>query len=61
MPAKVQKRGGKYRVIEPGGKLVTNASGNPVDGGGHSTQERAQAQASAINISQQDKKRKKGV
>jgi len=60
MPAKVQLRNGKYRVVEPGGKLVKNSSGAPVDGGGHASKERAQSQASAINISQSEKRRKKG-
>jgi hypothetical protein len=49
MPAKVQKRKGKYRVVEPGGKLVKNNSGTPVDGGGHSSKEAAQRQAAAVN------------
>lgn len=48
MPAKVEKRGDKYRVVEPSGKLVKR-NGKPVDGGGHATRAKAQAQARAIN------------
>jgi len=49
MPARVTKRAGKYRVVEPSGKLVKNKKGTPVDGGGHGSKARAQAQARAIN------------
>lgn len=49
MPARVVKRGGKYRVVEPSGKLVKNKKGTPVDGGGHASKGKAQAQARAIN------------
>lgn len=49
MPAKVVKRGDKFRVVEPSGKLVKNRSGSPVDGGGHSSREKAQRQAAAVN------------
>lgn len=56
MPAKVQKRGDKYRVVEPSGKLVTR-NGSAVDGGGFKSKESAVKQAQAINLSQ--KRRKK--
>jgi hypothetical protein len=49
MPAKVSKRGGKYRVVEPSGKVVRNRAGTAVDGGGHRSKAKAQAQARAIN------------
>lgn len=50
MPVKVEKRGKKYRVVETdGGHIATNRRGTPVDGGGHATKEKAQAQARAIN------------
>lgn len=49
MPARVEKRDGKWRVVEPSGKLVRNRAGTPVDGGGHRRKEEAQAQARAIN------------
>lgn len=48
MPARAIKRGGKWRVVEPSGKLVKR-NGSPVDGGGHESKEKAQAQARAIN------------
>ena len=50
MPAKVAKRGDKFRVVEPDGKLVRNRAGTPVDGGGHSSEAAAKRQASAINV-----------
>lgn len=49
MPASIKKRGKKFRVVEPSGKLVRNRAGTPVDGGGHSSKKRALSQASAIN------------
>lgn len=48
MPATVQKRGSKWRVVEPGGSLVRRG-GTPVDGGGHGSKAKAAAQARAIN------------
>lgn len=52
MPVRAVKSGNKYRVIEIGtGKVATNAAGTPVDGEGHDSLEKAQAQATAINIS----------
>jgi hypothetical protein len=54
MPAFSRKRGNKWRVMENKAhpKLVRNNSGTPVDGGGHSTKMKADAQARAINASQ---------
>ena len=49
VPASVQRRDGKYRVVEPDGTLVTDEDGNAVDGGGHDSREAAMAQARAIN------------
>jgi hypothetical protein len=49
MPAKVVKRGPKYRVVEPSGRVVKNKAGTAVDGGGHKTKAKALAQARAIN------------
>ena len=49
MPAKAVKRGDKYRVVEPDGKLVRNSKGTPVDGGGHKSKGKAASQARAIN------------
>lgn len=49
MPAKAQKRNGKYRVVDgPDNKTVKRA-GVPVDGGGHLTGTAAEKQARAIN------------
>lgn len=48
MPAKVQKRGSKWRVVEPSGRLVKK-NGTPVDSGGFRTKKKALAQARAIN------------
>ncbi len=45
-----QKRN-KFRLVGVDGKLERNAAGNPVDGGGHETQEACNAQARAINTS----------
>lgn len=53
MPAKVEKRGDKYRVIEAATRdLVRNKEGTPVDGGGHATRTAAEKQAAAININE---------
>ena len=55
MPAHVEQRGSRYRVVEPNGRLVRNRKGTPVDGGGHSSRKNARAQAAAININQRKK------
>jgi len=49
MPVSVAKRKGKYRILEPGGKIAKSKNGNPADGGGHSTKDKADRQAKAIN------------
>jgi len=49
MPASVSLRNGKWRVVEPSGSLVTR-NGTAVDGGGHTSKEKAVAQAQAINL-----------
>lgn len=48
MPAKVVKRGDKFRVVEPDGTLVKR-NGSAVDGGGHRSKSKAEAQARAVN------------
>lgn len=53
MPAKVVKRGNKFRVVEPNGKLVKRSNGKAVDGGGHTSKDKAQRQANAINANTQ--------
>ena len=50
MPARVVRRGNKYRVVEPNGRLVRNKAGTPVDGGGHRSRAAAERQARAINM-----------
>lgn len=53
MPVCVKKMQEKWRIVEcRDGTLVRNDGGNPVDGGGHSSKEKALKQATAINISQ---------
>ena len=50
MPAKVAKKNGKFRVVEPSGRLVRSKKGaKPVDGGGFSSRISAQKQVNAIN------------
>lgn len=53
MPAFVERRGNKFRVVErtPGGgtRLVIGPARKPVDGGGFSRRVNAQVQAAAIN------------
>ena len=50
MPVKVKKIGGKFRIVEnKTDGISTNKGGTAVDGGGHSSRERAMAQAAAIN------------
>ena len=57
MPARVKQIGKKFRVVEGrSSKIVTNAQGTPVDGGGHSSRNKAMAQARAINLSQRETK-----
>jgi len=52
MPARVKKKNGKFRVVHgEDSKLVRNAGGEPVDGGGHVTGTAAERQARAINRS----------
>lgn len=50
MPARVAKRGQKFRVVEEDGKIVKNDAGTAVDGGGHASRARALRQVRAINI-----------
>lgn len=49
MPVHVEKRGGKYRIIEPSGRIAKTSKGNSRDGGGHSSKAAAEKQARAIN------------
>ena len=49
MPVSVQKRGKKYRIVEPNGRLARTGNGNPRDGGGHASRAKAERQARAMN------------
>jgi len=54
MPVHVERRGGKYRIVEPNGRIArarteSGLPGKPVDGGGHRSRARAEAQAEHIN------------
>jgi len=49
MPVKVAKRGGKFRVVEPSGRIAKTSTGKARDGGGHASRAAAQRQANAMN------------
>lgn len=49
MPVSCKLRDGKWRIVGPDGKIEKNRKGTAVDGGGHSTREKCQKQARAIN------------
>lgn len=49
MPVHVERRAGRYRIIEPTGGVAQTPKGISRDGGGHETRSRAEAQARAIN------------
>ena len=49
MPVKVAKRRGKWRVVEPSGRIAKTPKGNARDGGGHKTKQSAVRQVRAIN------------
>ena len=49
MPVHVEKRGNKYRIVEPGGKIAKTSKGSARDGGGHTSKAKASAQVRAIN------------
>lgn len=60
MPLTARVIKGKARVIEKdSGNIAMNASGTPIDGGGHANIKEAKAQATAVNLSQLRKKGKK--
>jgi hypothetical protein len=50
-PTKVKKSNDKFRVVTGSGKVVKNAGGQPVDGGGYQTGSAAESHARAINRS----------
>lgn len=49
MPATVQMKGGKWRVVEAETGHVVKRNGTSVDGGGFDSKEKAKKQAQAIN------------
>lgn len=51
MPVHVERRSGKYRVVEPDGSIAKGSQGGARDGGGHESKAKADAQARAINRS----------
>ena len=57
MPVKTIKIGPKFRVVESStGRIAKNKKGTAIDGGGHSTKDRAVKQVQAVNISERRRK-----
>jgi hypothetical protein len=56
MPIMVRKRGGKFRLVEPSGRVVMR-NGAAVDGGGHASELAANKQRTAINLSKKRRRR----
>lgn len=54
MPVRPEKRGNRWRIVEPDGSLATTDNGKPRDGGGHKSKGKALAQARAINQAVKD-------
>lgn len=55
MPLKIQKRGDKFRIVEPSGRIAKNNAGTAIDGGGKKSKASVQRQIQAINISKAKK------
>lgn len=52
---------GKNRVVEKeSGNIALNASGTPIDGGGHKSLKQAKKQATAVNLSKLRSAQNKG-
>ena len=51
MPVSVKRLRGKYRIVEPGGKIAKTNKGHARDGGGHASKQKAMRQQRAINRS----------
>ncbi len=50
MPVRVRKRRGKFRLVEPNGRIARRKAGyRPIDGGGHEDKAKAQRQARKVN------------
>lgn len=60
MPVVVRKRRGKFRVVEAGsGRIAKSSKGKSADGGGHTSRDKANRQARAINAAWSRKKKRK--
>jgi hypothetical protein len=49
MPVRVVKRRGKYRLVEPSGRIAKSKNGKARDGGGHKSAKKAHTQKGFIN------------
>lgn len=49
MPVKVVKKQGKFRLVEPNGRVAKTKNGRARDGGGHRSRAKAVRQARAMN------------
>jgi hypothetical protein len=57
MPVRVVKRAGKYRLVEPSGRIAKTHLGHAVDGGGGKNRSARDRQAGYINEAQRAKER----
>jgi hypothetical protein len=57
MPVRAVKRGDKWRVVEPSGRIAKTSTGKARDGGGHSSKAKATSQVRAINSNSSGKKK----
>ena len=56
MPVKVRKLNGKYRLVEPSGRIAKTHLGNPIDGGGSKAKLPRMRQANKVNEALRKKK-----
>ncbi len=49
MPVQVAKRGTRFRLVDPDGRIARNRKGTALDGGGRVSREAAARQARVIN------------
>ena len=57
MPVHVEKRKGRWRVVEPSGRIAKTSKGKARDGGGHASKAKATRQVRAINSSLRGRRR----
>lgn len=50
MPVHTDKKGDKWRILDPDGSITKNNAGTAVDGGGHESKGDALSQVQAINL-----------